>query len=549
MLKVPASATPSKIRVALWSGPKAESESAAQALAQVADPIDLTPLTRGGKARFPQTVTTKGELNVSRDRKNKKAGQPTEDAPYIVDSITPPFNNPYKSWMRLGGFDLFPDGRAALCTWSGDVWIASGIDDELQKVTWKRYAAGLFQALGLRIVDDKVYVLGRDQITRLHDLNGDGEADFYECFNNDVMITQNFHEFIFDLQTDPEGNFYFVRGGPVRPGGRGWDKLVPHHGCLFKVSKDGSKLEVVARGFRAPNGMGIGPHGEITCGDNEGTWTPTCPINWIKPGGFYGVPDFAGKDPKTAIRDNPLCWLPHNGPDSIDNSNGGQVWITGDKFGPLSGHMLHMSYGAQYALRGAPGRGRRPAAGGVVPLLKFDSGICRARFSPEQNALYLAGLRGWQTNAQKDAGFYRVRYTGKKAHLPVELHVLPGEIRITFSEPLDKSVAQDVDNYNLQRWNYRWTQNYGSPHVKVDNPKQQGTSEVDLEAVTLSPDGKTVTLKINGLQPVMSMKIQYNLKAADGAKVRALFNTINVVGDMRRVRPGEFKVVRRQGGS
>ncbi len=85
----------------------------------------------------------------------------------------------------------------------------------------------------------------------------------------------------------------------MRPGGSGWDKIMPHHGCMFKVSKDGSKLEVVARGFRAPNGMGVGPNGEITCGDNEGTWTPTCPINWIKPGGFYGVPDFAGKDPKT----------------------------------------------------------------------------------------------------------------------------------------------------------------------------------------------------------------------------------------------------------
>jgi len=67
-----------------------------------------------------------------------------------------------------------------------------------------------------------VFTLGRDGVTRLHDLNGDGEADFFECFNNDVMVTQNFHEFIFDLHTDPEGNFYFVKGGPVRPGGRGW---------------------------------------------------------------------------------------------------------------------------------------------------------------------------------------------------------------------------------------------------------------------------------------------------------------------------------------
>ena len=62
----------------------------------------------------------------------------------------------------------------------------------------------MFQSLGLRIVEGKIYVLGRDQITRLHDLNGDGEADFYENFNNDVHVTSGFHEFAFDLQTDAD---------------------------------------------------------------------------------------------------------------------------------------------------------------------------------------------------------------------------------------------------------------------------------------------------------------------------------------------------------
>jgi glucose/arabinose dehydrogenase len=532
LLRLPALNHDVRIKVLLWTGAKADQDAAQAALAKLTDAPDLTPFTKGGKALWNESVTLPG----------KRA---KDTAPYVVDSIPVPFKNPSKSWMRLGGFDFFADGRAAVCTWSGDVWIVSGIDESLAQVTWKRYAAGLFQALGLKIVNDEVYVLGRDQITRLHDLNGDGEADFYECFNNDVMITQNFHEFIFDLHTDPEGNFYFVRGGPVRPGGSGWDKVVPHHGCLFKVAKDGSKLEVVARGFRAPNGMAVGPHGEITCGDNEGTWTPTCPINWIKPGGFYGVPEFAGKDPKTAIRDNPLCWLPHNGPDVIDNSNGGQVWIAGDRFGPLSGKLLHMSYGqsALYEVLAEDVDGEKQ--GGVVKLLKFDSGICRGRFVPQQNALFMTGLRGWQTNAQKDAVFDRVRYTGLKAALPIDLHVAPGTIRITFSEALDRSTAEDADSYSLRQWNYRWTSNYGSPHYKVSNPKQQGFDEVDVQSAVLSSDGRTVTLKVDRLQPVMQMKIAFNLKSADGAKVQnAIFNTINVVGDQRaEVHVGEFRVV------
>ncbi len=519
------------IMLCMWHGPKKDLQAAVDALGKVAGPTDLAPLTKGGKARFTESVVTQG-----------KRGD--DKAAYTVDSITPPLKNPYKSWMRFGGFDFFSDGRAAISTWSGDVWIVSGIDDGLEKVTWKRYAAGLFHALGLKIVNDQVYVLGRDQITRLHDFNGDGEADYYECFNNEAMITQNFHEFTFDLHTDPEGNFYFIKGGPVPPGGRGWQKITPHHGCIFKVSKDGSKLDVVARGFRAPNGMGVGPNGEITCGDNEGTWTPTCPINWIKQGGFYGVPDFAGK-PKAEfpkVRDNPLCWLPRD----IDNSNGGQAWITGKSFGPLSGSLLHASYGTCRLYNVLKEEVGGQMQGGVVPIVPaFDSGICRLRFHEKQNALYLTGLRGWQTTAQKDAGFYRVRYTGKKANLPIDLKVRPGEIAITFSDPLDKAAATDPDSFTVHRWNYKWTENYGSAHYKISNPKQQGRDDMEVQSASLSADAKTVTLKIDHVAPVMQMKIQYNLRGADQTPIKSVIHhTINVVGNLRgEVHAGEYRIV------
>ena len=56
----------------------------------------------------------------------------------------------------------------------------------------------------------------------------------------------------------------------------------------MKVSQDGAKLEVVARGFRANNGLGVGPRGELTSIDNQGHWMPGNRINWIKPGGWYG---------------------------------------------------------------------------------------------------------------------------------------------------------------------------------------------------------------------------------------------------------------------
>ena len=51
-------------------------------------------------------------------------------------------------------------------------------------------------------------------------------------------ITTNFHEFVFDLQTDTAGNFYFIKAGPVKNGGRGFQQILDHHGCLMKVTAD-----------------------------------------------------------------------------------------------------------------------------------------------------------------------------------------------------------------------------------------------------------------------------------------------------------------------
>jgi hypothetical protein len=478
---------------------------------------DLESLTKGGPTLWGQPIATQGVRGK-------------DDGPYAVDTLTVPEENPFKSWMRIGGMDFFPDGKsAAVSTWSGDVWVVTGIDDSLQNLRWQRYATGLFQTLGLKIVDGTIYVNGRDQITRLHDLNQDGEADFYENFNNDCQVSPSFHEFTFDLQTDSKGNFYYVKGGPVRPGGRGWQTITDHNGTMMRVSPDGKRHEVFATGVRAPNGMSISPDDVITVADNEGTWTPTCRLDYdVKQGDFLGVVDLAHKDPKPTTPGKLLCWLPHG---DVDNSSGGQAWVTSDNWGPFAGEMLHLSYGKCSLFKVLKENVDGTWQGGVVRFpLQFNTGICRARFNPADGQLYVAGLRGWQTDAAKDAGFQRVRYTGKPVNMPTGLHVKPDGIEIAFTAPLDDTSAKDVQNYDVEQWNYVWSSDYGSPEMSVENPKVKGRDPVDVDSITVAPDRKTVFLKIEGLQPVMQMKIQMKIKAADGSPVDyAIVNTIQKI--------------------
>jgi len=489
--------------------------------------------------RWPQQVETVGELSTKMDE------------PYVVDRIKLPEVNPWKVPLFTSALDFLPDGRAVVATFHGDIFLVSGLDAKLETVTWRRFAAGLYHPLGLKVVGGEVLVTCRDGLWKLRDVDGDGECDRYEVFNSDLQVTRNFHEFVFDLQADAAGNLYFIKAGPVRKGGRGFDDICDHHGSLFKVSPDGRKFEVVATGFRAPNGIGLSPAGQLTTGDNEGTWTPVCRLNWVKAGGFYGVPPLAHRATEPADYDRPLCWFPKE----VDNSSGGQVWVTSDKFGPWKDRLLHLSYGTCSLFGVLPQevtfRGQPQMQGGVTRFnVNFDSGAMRARFNPRDGQLYVVGLRGWQTTATRNGCLQRVRYTGAAYRAPLQLAVQPGRVVLTFGAPVDRKSAADPASWNAELWDYVWSAAYGSPDVSTlaparaaaelgkdgkpefskDQMAERKHDPLAIRAAHVSADGLTVTLDAPDLRPAMQMVLKYDLKSADGQELRGqVVNTIHAL--------------------
>lgn len=452
---------------------------------------DPAALTKGGPPRWPQTITTRGVVSTTK-------------GPYVLDHIDLPETNPWGASVRFGGLDFFADGRAALCTWDGDVWIVSGLDKSLNRVTWKRFAAGLQQPLGLKIIDGVIHTAGRDQVTRLHDRNGDGEADFYENFNNDAGLTLQRHEFVMDLQTDRRGNLYYCRSGHYILSKR------RANCCVYRLTPDGSKLEIVARGFREPNGMSIGPDGTMTVGDNEGNGIPQTPLYVLRQGADYGfappVTDPRGKGGAWKYLQKPLVWLPKK----LDGSAGSQVWVTSASWGPLKGQLLHTSYGNCALYSVLIDRQAEPWQAMVWKFpLAFTSGIMRARFNPADGQLYLCGLRGWGTSAVKDGQFCRVRFTGDRTPIPVGFRVTKAGVEITFSGALDRKRAEDDEN-----WAGDEADLIPQPG-RATRPKQ----ELPIESARLAPDGKTVTLTLERVRPASNVTLQYRLRSADGRPV------------------------------
>jgi putative heme-binding domain-containing protein len=478
---------------------------------------DLSALTRGSPRRWSETLETEVLFGAN-------------DRPYAVDVFTLPTNNPWFCQLRLTGFDFFADGdRMAVCSWDGDVWIVSGLSKlpkesppagaPRTKLSWRRIASGLFQPLGLKIVKEQIYVSCRDQIVRLQDLNGDGETDFYECFNSDHQVTEHFHEFAMGLQTDAAGSFYYAKSAR-----HALPAVVPHHGTLLKVSPDGAKTEILATGFRAANGVCLNPDGSFVVTDQEGHWNPKNRINWVKPGGFYGnMFGYHGvTDSSDSAMQQPLCWITN----TFDRSPAELLWVRSDKWGPLAGSLLNLSYGYGKVFIVPHEEIGGQMQGGMceLPIPPLPTGVMRGRFHPNDGQLYTCGMFAWGGNATQPGSFYRIRYTGRPVYLPARLRAKRGGLEMEFTAPLAEEPAKDAAKYVVKTWSLNRTANYGSPHFDERTLKVSG--------VELSDDRRKVRLTIPEIKPTWCMSVEYKLRGHKGEPVVGLIHsTIHTLGE------------------
>ena len=468
----------------------------------VTAPLKLQSLTRAGPRRWPDEIVT---MSVP--------GR--EDGAFVSDTFPLPVDNPWQSWMRPGGFDFTPDGKGAvMTTWNGDVWRVDGLMVPAPApLIWRRIASGLFQPLGVKFRGEDLFVACRDQIARLRDLDGDGETDFIENFNNDHQVTEHFHEFAMGLQTDAAGNFYYAKSGR-----HALDSVVPHHGTLLRVSADGAHTDILATGFRAANGVCLNDDGTFFVTDQEGFWTPKNRINRVKVGGFYG--NMFGYTSVTNTSDDameqPMVWITN----AKDRSPAELVWVPKNAWGPLGGSLLNLSYGMgrAFIVPHEEVGGQWQGAVCELPMPAFGSGIMRGRFAAD-GALYTCGMFAWAGNATVPGGFHRIRRSGKPAHVPVAIHAAKGAFTVTFSDPLEPD-GVNAEAFAFKVWSLQRSANYGSKHYD-EHP-------LDIAAARLGSDSRSVVLDIPRLGPTQCYELKVRVRAVGGGTIeRSLHGTIH----------------------
>ncbi|ULQ53250.1 DUF6797 domain-containing protein [Flavihumibacter fluvii] len=549
VLNIPASTESISVQVLRTSGNNREGILAfADVVKKKTAKIDLPELsqmTKGGPAQWSKIVKATGTLNANRAhidpafRKDAGRNDPKKlvpipvDYPYTIDDIGLPFNNAYNAWIRPTCLGFKSDGSIVVGTYTGDVWIATGIDSTLKNIRWQRIATGLFECMGLKVIKDKLFVTTRNGIVLLHDLNGDGETDFYENFYADTDVSSFFHAFNFSLETDSQGNFYYAKPGEYT------DNKDP--GNLMKISPDGKKSESLATGFRVNNGVTITPDDRIFVSDNQGNWTPANKINLIEFGAYYGyVPNLTGgkewsPDGKIFTKDQmagdvinpaivkvpdtfhpPVIWLPQE----FDNSPGGGVW-SDKSWGPLGDQFIHTSYGTGWAYFFMTQKVDDITQGAMVALpFQLDAGIQRAAVNPVDKQVYVTGLTGWDdAQAVKYGVLSRIRFKGGEGHLLKDAKVVKDGIKLSFNFRLDEQQVQNLSNYTISQWNYKWTSNYGSAHYSVMEKDKEGEDALPVKDALISEDGKSVVLHIPGIGPAQTVRLRFEVTGADRVKL------------------------------
>lgn len=403
------------------------------------------------------------------------------------------FSLPDEVNLQVTGMDLLPDGRIAVCTWYGDVWILSDLarPDTLK---FSRFASGLCEPGGLSVVENAIVVAQKTELTRLEDTDQDGVADRYICLSQDWGSTGNYHDFTFGPVTGEDGRMMVYRTG-----NRGvYD--VPYMGWALALDPVTGRADPICSGLRSPNGFGV-HQGEAWMADNQGNWIGACTLNVIQPGRFYGFPSSRPAPPfpgeGKARRDAPALWFPYTLAKSVSDMK----TIPAGAMGPFAGQLLVADWQNCLLTRVVLEKVEDTWQGAVFPFVKgFASGANRMVFAQDGN-LYVGGCKNaaWAALGPKDASLDRVSYTGKLPFEVLQVKAIPDGFLLTFTEPVDRELASDPEAYDVVQFRYAYREKYGSPRFDQDG-KENSMTPIQVVAADVPKNGRTVRLRLKGLK-------------------------------------------------
>lgn len=408
-----------------------------------------------------------------------------------LDAVHPSFDmfqaKPADFHPRIGGIDFIDKDQMIICTWdeTGSVYILKNYNSEdPESIEVKQIAKGLAEPLGIKVVDGEIYVLQKQELTKLIDTDGDGIIDVYQKVCDSWNVTSHYHEFAFGL-VYKDGSFYATLATDL---GSEF-KDVEDRGKVVRISKDGSEIEFIAEGFRTPNGIAEGPDGALYVADNQGNWIPTSKIVRVEKGKFYGFKHADWDRVKDYEEDPPLVWLPHG---EISNSPSQPAILN---IGPYKDQMIHGDVTHGGIKRVFIDEVDGVKQGTVFRFIQgLDAGINRTVWGPDGN-LYAGGVGSggnWRHEGRLWYALHRFNYNEKTTFEMLAVRAKSDGMEIELTEPIQANEILNTGDFEVQQYYYEATDQYGGPKL--------GEETLKIVSVNLSADRKKIFLEIDGIK-------------------------------------------------
>jgi hypothetical protein len=391
--------------------------------------------------------------------------------------------------LLITGMDWLGDGRLAVCTWPGEVYLLDGLLDDDGPVTFNRLAKGLNEPMGLLVRDGRLYVSQKPELTEIAFDEKNGRTEFTRV-SADWGYSGHYNAFSYGPVLDRDGRFVLANAGHS---GR-WD--MKFMGWAIRRGSNGT-MDGVASGFREPNGIGVfGSERDVFVTDNQGHWTAVCELNHLRPGKYFGRPS-STPDPKNLYEGRgtftpPAIWFPY----SLARSISGMAEIRDNRFGPFKGQLLVGDFQNALVTRVFLEKVNGEYQGAVFPFITgFRSGVNRLSFGPDGN-LYVGGLqRTWTSIAPDPASLERVTFTGNTPFSIRKVEAKPDGFLLTFTEPAKPSAA-DPDNFGVSQFRYTYHSDYGSSRFNHAGEKDSQTP-IEVTNATLSANRLELRLSLS----------------------------------------------------
>jgi cytochrome c551/c552 len=420
---------------------------------------------------------------------------------------------PKEIYLEVGGLATMPDGRIAVSTRRGEIWI---IENPYQKtnhqVHYKRFASGMHEVLGLAYRDGAFYCSQRGELTKITDTDRDGVADLYEPIYQ-FDISGNYHEYTYGPVFDKNGDMLVTLN--LAWVGFGEGKFAKWRGWLVKIHPDGT-LEPFAAGLRSPAGYSINDQGDIFYGENQGDWVGSGRVTHLAKGDFAGNPGGLkwAKEPNSPFRltleeiqDNgapmyeaaakvknlklPAVWFPH----AIMGISTSDVLqdTTRGKFSPFPGQYFVADQGQSKIMRMGLEKVNGVYQGFCINYREgFQSGILRERFGLDGSMFVGMTSRGWGSTGKDEFGLQRLLWNGQMPFEIQDIQAKSDGFEINFTQAVDVASVKKAASYALRSYIYKYQHQYGSPIIELKNLK--------ISAVEVSADKRKVRLVIEGLR-------------------------------------------------